>query len=65
MENIQEKFREIDLFHLTSFLAWTFFLAHCDTGELKFEKSAVCFQCQRFLKFFNGAAQKSMAADYN
>ena len=24
MENIQRKFREIDLFHLTSFLAWTF-----------------------------------------
>ena len=31
MENIPNKFREIDSFHFTNFLTWTFlnFLAHC------------------------------------
>ena len=35
MENIKKEFREINSFHLTSFLAWTFlnFLAHC--GEIE------------------------------
>ena len=42
MEKIQEKFREIDLFHLTIFLVWTFlnFLAHCANGEISRHMSA-------------------------
>ena len=37
MKNIQKNFREIDSFHLTSFLAWTFLnvLAHCEFKALE------------------------------